>query len=66
MIELTEKILMKIDEIMGEIKDEHGMSNAIGYKKCPICNNTIKYIVNSHNGHVHMICGTENCLQIME
>lgn len=61
-----DQILDAVDELVKDIKGEHGKANATGTKECPICGGTVYYRVVAYNGHTAGSCSTKNCINWME
>ena len=47
------------------LKKEHPEGGS-GETECPCCKKRLQWTISSYNGHISMVCETENCVKWME
>lgn len=57
----------KINPLVSQLKKDNP-DGGNGQCDCPICENqkSLSWGISSYNGHIHMRCETENCINLME
>jgi hypothetical protein len=58
--------LMKANDVIAKVKNEHRRKDWIGVEVCPICGGKLHMTHAAYNGHVHGRCETPGCLHWME